>query len=444
LITPLTDPSWSQQTPEDLFAAWAHEPTLFWLDSGNSNLGWSYLGIRPVHLSRSALLKLSAIPRLKHNRPVHQVDTPPFRGGWIINLNYPENTFSNASAHAVVRSCLQARFYENIFAFSHYQRRWFHLTNFVTSLSSKIRRDKAKNSILFSQIREKNSFSNENAQKNIAPVLHFTKKNYLISTEKALNYIRAGDIYQINLAQCFSVPWTSASELYLRMRHESPAAYGAYLGSGLTSEGHAICCISPEMFLRTRSGQVETRPIKGTRPRGTSLSETLAARRELESSEKERAELNMIVDLERNDLGRVCTYGSVHVDSSGDIEELPTLLHRTASVTGRLRPGTTVGGLLAATFPGGSITGAPKRRAMEIISELESVPRGPYCGAIGWVGVDGNLDLNIAIRTAVCDQKKGEARYFAGAGIVADSDPEKEYDETLLKAAAFFRAVGAR
>ena len=238
------------------------------------------------------------------------------------------------------------------------------------------------------------------------------------------------------------MPWRkSPAELYLRMRNQSPPAYGAFLGTGLSAGKSAICCISPELFLRVRQGEVLTRPIKGTRPRGVTPFDNDAARRELDTSEKERAELNMIVDLERNDLGRVCSYGSVRVASSGEIEELPTLLHRTAAVTGRLRPGTTVGELLAATFPGGSVTGAPKIRAMQIIAELETVPRGPYCGAIGWIGTDGNLDLNIAIRTAVCDTANGTARYFAGSGIVADSDPEKECDETLLKAAPFFRAV---
>ncbi len=160
-------------------------------------------------------------------------------------------------------------------------------------------------------------------------------------------------------------------------------------------------------------------------------------------SEKERAELNMIVDLERNDLGRVCEYGSVRVISPGRVQQLPTLFHRVATVSGRVRPGSTIGDILRATFPGGSITGAPKHRAMQIIRELEPGPRGPYCGAIGWIGFDGAMELNIAIRTAVCDGRQRQAHYHAGSGIVSDSDPEAEYQETLHKAAAFFRATNA-
>lgn len=224
----------------------------------------------------------------------------------------------------------------------------------------------------------------------------------------------------------------------MRLRAESPAAFGAYLGPDLFDRQHALCCISPESFLRVRGGEVTTRPIKGTRPRGVEN-----AARDLASSEKERAELNMIVDVERNDLGRVCEYGSVRVDTPGEIETLPTLLHRTASVSGRLRRGTTFGELMEATFPGGSITGAPKLRAIEIINELETFERGPYCGAIGWLGRDGNLDLNVAIRTALCDPEQRLAHYFAGAGIVADSNPEREFEETLLKAAPFLKAVNA-
>ncbi len=218
-------------------------------------------------------------------------------------------------------------------------------------------------------------------------------------------------------------------------------SYGAYLGPELSRDRRAICCISPELFLRVRGSRVETHPIKGTRPRGGTAAEAFAARVELDTSAKERAELNMIVDLERNDLGRVCSYGSVGVESAGTVVELPTILHRTAVVSGERRPGTTVGELLGATFPGGSITGAPKVRAMQIIAELEPVPRGPYCGAIGWVGLNGSLELNIAIRTAVCDAARGEAHYFAGSGIVADSDPRKECEETLLKAQPFFDAI---
>ena len=151
----------------------------------------------------------------------------------------------------------------------------------------------------------------------------------------------------------------------------------------------------------------------------------------------------MIVDLERNDLGRVCEYGSIRVVDAGSVERLPTLLHRSATVTGRLRANVSPAALLRVTFPGGSVTGAPKIRAMEIIRELESGPRGVYCGTIGWMAPDGDMELNIAIRTAVHDSVANQIHYHSGSGIVADSDPQREYEETLLKAEAFFRATNA-
>jgi para-aminobenzoate synthetase component 1 len=261
---------------------------------------------------------------------------------------------------------------------------------------------------------------------------------------RALDYIRAGDIYQLNLAQRFTVPWTeSPASLYCRLRKASPAAYGVFLGPKLVDGRNAICSVSPELFLKVRGREVVTCPIKGTRPLGSTLEQTRAAGLELDSSAKERAELNMIIDVERNDLGRVCEYGSVKVQSPGEIQELPTLLHRVATISGTLRKRCGIGSLLKATFPGGSITGAPKIRAMEIIRELEPAPRGPYCGAIGWLGDNGDLELNIAIRTALVDTVSGVAHFHAGSGIVADSDPEREYEETLHKARAFFTATGA-
>ncbi|HEY3320025.1 MAG TPA: anthranilate synthase component I family protein [Planctomycetota bacterium] len=288
---------------------------------------------------------------------------------------------------------------------------------------------------------------------------NFTRTAYVAAVDRALEYIAAGDIYQVNLAQRFTVPWEeSAAELYLRLREQSPSDYGAFLGSALCGGAHTICSISPELFLNVNGETIITRPIKGTRPRG-SASEAgrgaagdaagrdararadCAARRSLERSEKERAELNMIVDLERNDLGHVCEYGSVRVVSPGEVETLPTLFHRVATIEGKLRASWTLSELLAATFPGGSVTGAPKIRAMQIISELERGARGPYCGAIGWLGGDRSLELSIAIRTAIVDERRKEVSYHAGSGIVADSVPQQEYEETLHKTAAFFRAT---
>jgi para-aminobenzoate synthetase component 1 len=268
-----------------------------------------------------------------------------------------------------------------------------------------------------------------------------TREQYEDAVRSALAYIAAGDIYQVNLSQRFEVDWRlPAFALYQRLRRESPARYGVYVR---LDDERAICSISPELFLRTRGRKVWTRPIKGTRRRGVNAAEDDGLRAELASCAKERAELNMIVDLERNDLGRVCEFGTVRVDSDGDLEEHPTVFHRVASVRGCLRGDVDTAALLHATFPGGSITGAPKIRAMEIIEELEPARRGPYCGSLGWLGADGDLELNIAIRTALVDEGAGKAWYHAGSGIVADSAPAHEYEETLYKAAAFLRGVGS-
>ncbi len=196
---------------------------------------------------------------------------------------------------------------------------------------------------------------------------------------------------------------------------------------------------SPERFLRLHDGRVETRPIKGTRARGGTPAEDAERGRELSASEKDRAELLMIVDLERNDLGRVCDYGSIRVDELYRLETHPTVLHLVAAVSGQLRTGCDVFDCLRAAFPGGSITGAPKIRAMQIIDELETCRRHLYTGSLGYLGFDGNCDLNIAIRTIVC--LGGRAYYHVGGGIVADSDPESEYQETLDKGLAMHAAL---
>jgi len=263
------------------------------------------------------------------------------------------------------------------------------------------------------------------------------RARYVAAVRRALDYIAAGDIYQVNLSQQFRAryrgdPWS----LYLRLRAASPAPFAAYLDAG----DHQILSSSPERFLLVRDRAVETRPIKGTRPRGATPAADAALARKLLASEKDRAELVMIVDLERNDLGRVCEYGSVHVPELFRLESHPTVHHLVATVRGRLRPEVHPIDALRACFPGGSITGAPKVRAMEIIEELEPVERHVYTGAIGYCGEDGRAEWNIAIRTL--SLAAGVARWSAGGGIVADSDPDREYEETLHKARHLFQALG--
>ncbi|MFA9461183.1 aminodeoxychorismate synthase component I [Thiohalorhabdus methylotrophus] len=254
--------------------------------------------------------------------------------------------------------------------------------------------------------------------------------------ERVKEYIRAGDCYQVNLAQRFSAqteghPWSG----YRALRASNPAPFGAYLNV----PGAQILSNSPERFLQVAQGKVETRPIKGTRPRSESADRDRALARELVHSPKDRAENVMIVDLLRNDLGRVCTPGSVRVPELFGLESFPTVHHLVSTVTGTLPPERDSLDLLRACFPGGSITGAPKIRAMEIIEEVEPHRRGVYCGSIGYVSYDGTLDSNIAIRTLV--HMDGVVRFWAGGGLVMDSQRSDEYTETFDKAAAMLELL---
>jgi para-aminobenzoate synthetase component 1 len=269
---------------------------------------------------------------------------------------------------------------------------------------------------------------------------NFTHQQYEQAVARAIDYIAAGDIFQVNLSQRWVVqPCPPALAIYRALRRRNPAWYAAYLQFRCAGRRCAIASSSPELFLRLRDGQVTTRPIKGTRGRTGRAEEDRAAAADLWSSPKDNAELAMIIDLLRNDLGRVCRYGSIRVTEPRALEAHPTVFHLVGTVEGRLREGVGPAELLRATFPGGSITGAPKIRAMEIIDELENLARGVYAGCVGIVGADGNGEWNIAIRTVVCDG--GRALVQAGGGIVADSQPAAEYYETLDKARAMLEAI---
>lgn len=264
----------------------------------------------------------------------------------------------------------------------------------------------------------------------------FTHDEYLDSVRAVKEYILAGDIYQANLSQRFSAPLLEPSwSLYRRLRVLNAAPFSAYLNFG----DFAVASSSPERFVKVEGRRVETRPIKGTMPRSDDLTDDDRYKRELLASAKDRAELSMIVDLERNDLGRVCEYGSVEVQEHAVLESYATVHHLVSTVTGRLHEGKDVVDLLRASWPGGSITGAPKIRSMEIIDELEPTARSVYTGGIGYLGFDGTHDLNIAIRTMII--KGGRVYFQVGGGIVADSDPESEFQETLDKGKAMFAAV---
>jgi para-aminobenzoate synthetase component I len=256
------------------------------------------------------------------------------------------------------------------------------------------------------------------------------------AVRRAHQYIAAGDIYQVNLARCIRIGGIKDPlAAYVRLRRGNPAPYAALL----SWDGGAIASLSPELFLRLRGADVRTSPIKGTRPRTGDPQRDAAYRAELLASAKEAAELAMIVDLHRNDLGRVCEYGSVQVVEPRRVAVHPTVQHTVADIVGRLRPDRDAVDLLRACFPAGSISGVPKIRALEIIHELEPVARGAYTGAIGVLGLDGNLLCSVAIR--IVQMRPPNAALYVGGGIVADSEPAAEYDETCAKAAGILRSL---
>ena len=273
-------------------------------------------------------------------------------------------------------------------------------------------------------------------------VSNLSRSEFLAAVERAQRYIRAGDIYQVNLsqrlmAQCPLSGW----ELFQRLSAVSPAPFSAFLDCGM-GRRHCrfqVASSSPELFLRLSGSHIQTKPIKGTRPRDADPTRDAQLAYELQTSPKELAELVMITDLLRNDLGKVCEFGSVQTPELAQLERFAQVQHLVSTVEGQLRKGMTHFAALASCFPGGSITGAPKFRAMEIIDELEPIARGPYCGCHGYLGFNRESQLSITIRTAIC--KERTAYFHVGAGIVADSNPEAEYEETLAKAQGFFAAL---
>lgn len=265
---------------------------------------------------------------------------------------------------------------------------------------------------------------------------NFDESGYLRTIARAIEYTHAGDCFQVNIAQRLLAPAPQRPlDLYARLRERNPAPFAGYFDMG----EHQLLSASPERFMQVVERNVITRPIKGTRPRGKTPDEDHRLADELRASAKDRSENVMIVDLMRNDLGRVCEYGSMRVEAVCKLESYPFVHHLVSDVRGRLRDGLGPADLLRASFPGGSVTGAPKIRAMEIITELERTARGPYCGCLGYIGFDGTMDTNLLIRTFV--SSKGHLHFSVGGGIVADSIPEREYAETWHKAEGLLRAL---
>lgn len=264
----------------------------------------------------------------------------------------------------------------------------------------------------------------------------FTPESYAAAFAKVQDYLQEGDCYQVNLAQRFSANATGdALNAYLKLRRLSPAPYSAFLNLPNVQ----VLCASPECFLQVKGRSVITKPIKGTRKRGSDAKQDRLLADELRNHPKDRAENLMIVDLLRSDLGKNCISGSVRVSKLFDVESFSNVHHLVSTIEGKLADGRDALHLLRDCFPGGSVTGAPKRRAMQIIEQLEPCRRGIYCGAIGYIGFDGNMDTNIAIRTLVYSDD--EIRFWAGGGIVADSNVAMEYQETLDKAAGMIKLL---
>jgi para-aminobenzoate synthetase component 1 len=443
--------------PVEVFRRMLSGPMPFLLESSLAEPGgkgrYTFMGSRPfltlssrgnrVRLSsngKSQLLRadpFSTLQKILGDLRVEERDGGlPFRGGAVGYFAYDLCHFleklPRPARDDLKLPDLHLGFYDQVLAYDHWEKRW------ILSLL-----DRCKDKLSDARTRFLRQLKKPpgkapcsrpppSARKS-RPLLtsNFTRREYLAAVRKIIGYIREGEVYQVNLSQRFSLPLAvSPFSLYLRLREKNPSCFGGYLDfPGLT-----VVSSSPERFLRVDGSRVETCPIKGTRRRGRNPAEDDRLRRELSESPKDRAELNMIVDLERNDLGRVCRYGTVKVKEHARLETHPTVFHLVSTVEGRLRRGLDVVDLLRAAFPGGSITGAPKIRAMEIIAELEPQARSLYTGSLGYIGFDGRADLNIVIRTILI--KNGTAHFHVGGGIVADSDPRAEYEETLVKGRA--------
>ncbi len=368
------------------------------LDSGSSEKGLSLLASDPdLILEGRDWSRLEAELKRRH-RP------GPDRG-------YPDGA---AVGHVSFEGFYRFAFYEKLHLFSHETGQWITPPPPLELTPREKRREEA---LLF--------------------VPQIRREDFLEMVERARSYIAAGDIYQVCLSHPFVAenPTVSAWDFYERLRHFSPAPYSAYLNF----PGLRIASSSPECFLRLSGRRISTRPIKGTRPRKTDSRQDRLSASDLITSPKEIAELIMITDLERNDLGRVCEYGSVQVKDLLHLETYEQVFHLVSTVEGILRREVSHVRALQECFPGGSISGAPKSRALEIIRELEPHPRGLYTGAIGYLGYNGESQFSIAIRTAVFENNR--ASFHVGAGIVADSVPEKEWQETLDKAAGLLLAA---
>lgn len=356
----------------------------------------------------------------------------PFNGGAVGFLAYDLKAIIEPSLARLTQRCAAMPqaiigIYDPIYVFDHNEAR-----GYLVSTSA----DLNSFDLIKNLIRDSKTEKRQPLAKTAGFSSNMTLDAYLKMVTQAKEYISAGDIYQINLSQQLSIPITGdAFTLFQRLQETHPAPFASFMDF----KGFQVVSNTPERLLRLTNRLLETEPIKGTRPRGKDPAQDLLMIEELKKSTKERAEHVMIVDLERNDLGRVSVPGSVEVTAFEAIHTYEHLHHMATTIRSKLKPDTSPAEALKACFPGGSVTGAPKIRAMEIINELEPCSRGVYTGGLGWMGFNGNMDFSMAIRTAII--KDGLLHLHVGGGIVADSVPQEEYDETLLKAQDFLRSL---
>ncbi len=465
---PLIQEIHTSLTPLEAFDLFHGELHSFFLDSGMDpqRLGrYSFMGTDPFLIIKSRRNQVTLIGqdkqeteqgnpfdilgRLLETYRLDSFPAPiPFWGGAVGYLSYDLCHFIERLPTTAIDDLKLPEsyfgFYDTILAFDNLEGKAYIVSTGFPELDedhrtkrARLRLEEIKNRLSSPQshIQKADSWNTKNT---IEAVLksNFTPEDYIKAVDRVREYIAAGDVFQVNLSQRFETDLTVPPyELYRRLRQINPAPFASYLNF----DGVTIVSASPERFLRVDGDWVETRPIKGTRPRSKNPVEDAMLAQELLNSIKDRAENVMIVDLERNDLGRVCQYGTVKVTELAILETFPTVFHLTSTVVGRLRPSKNRLDLLKATFPGGSITGAPKVRAMEIIDELEPTRRSVYTGAIGYFSFGSNLDLNIVIRTFII--KGGKAYFQVGGGIIYDSNAEAEYQETLDKAKALIQAL---
>lgn len=464
------------QDPQHFFSFFHDRPGTVFLDSALSMPGcgvYSYIGVDPYTIIQSKngnngnpfdLLHQELLKFQEEALP----DIPPFQGGAVGYFGYElhqhlENIPFSKNDDMEFPD-MMIGLYDLIISFDNQQQRaWIVSTGFPEKEKvSRLKRAEKRLENLLSECSEAiwhpGTFSEKGTGCQIAPQRktcwgtsgmtaqfphcelfsqnsNFTQAQYQQSVQKVRDYILSGDIFQANISQRFHLPKTmSPFDIYSQLRKINPAPFSAYLNFN----DIVIASASPERFLKLQDRQVETRPIKGTRPRGNNAVEDKKFADELLQSKKDHAENTMIVDLMRNDLSRVCEKNSIKVSQLCGLESYATVHHLVSVVEGKLNPKAHAIDLLRATFPGGSVTGAPKIRAMEIIAEIEPTQRGPYCGAIGYIGFDGSMDTSITIRTYCI--KDNIITFQTGGAIVLDSDPLKEYEETLTKAKALIKA----